>query len=231
MSKVIVETVDLTKTYVVGGYEIRAVDDVNLKVRMGEFVSIMGPSGSGKSTLLHLIGCLDRPTRGTVLFEGKDVRKMGEDQLNKLRLRKIGFVFQTFNLLPTLTAVENVMFPMELTGTSANERRERAEYLLSLMGLSERLHHRPSQLSVGERQRVSIARALANDPLLILADEPTGNLDSKSTEEVVSLLKRVNKELGKTVLVVTHDAQVARKARRLLRLRDGRIVGETVKRR
>jgi putative ABC transport system ATP-binding protein len=198
---------------------------------MGEFVSIMGPSGSGKSTLLHLIGCLDRPTRGTVLFEGKDVRKMGEDQLNKLRLRKIGFVFQTFNLLPTLTAVENVMFPMELTGTSANERRERAEYLLSLMGLSERLHHRPSQLSVGERQRVSIARALANDPLLILADEPTGNLDSKSTEEVVSLLKRVNKELGKTVLVVTHDAQVARKARRLLRLRDGRIVGETVKRR
>lgn len=222
--EVVVETVGLTKIYRMGDYEIRAVDNVSLRVQRGELLSIMGPSGSGKTTLLDLIGCIDRPTGGRVLIEGKDVSQLKEHERDELRLRKIGFVFQTFNLLPTLTALENVEFPMELTGKPQQERLRRAKQLLSVVGLSERLHHRPRQLSVGERQRVGIARALANDPLIVLADEPTGNVDSKTATEIVTLFKEINVEHDKTIILVTHNIEVAREAERILRLRDGKVL-------
>lgn len=222
--EVVVETVGLTKIYRMGDYEIRAVDNVSLRVQRGELLSIMGPSGSGKTTLLDLIGCIDRPTGGRVLFEGRDVSQLKEHERDELRLRKIGFVFQTFNLLPTLTALENVEFPMELTGKPQQERLRRAKQLLSVVGLSERLHHRPRQLSVGERQRVGIARALANDPLIVLADEPTGNVDSKTATEIVTLFKEINVEHDKTIILVTHNIEVAREAERILRLRDGKVL-------
>jgi len=221
---IVVETRGLTKIYKMGDYEIRAVDNVDLMVQRGEFVSIMGPSGSGKTTLLNLIGCIDRPTEGTVIIEGRDVNKLKERELDELRLRKIGFVFQTFNLLPTLTALENVEFPMELAGKPQRERLKRAKQLLSIVGLSKRLHHKPSQLSVGERQRVAIARALANDPLIILADEPTGNVDSKTAGEIVTLFKEINTEYNKTIILVTHNIEVARGAEKILQLKDGKIV-------
>lgn len=222
--EVVVETVGLTKIYRMGDYEIRAVDNVSLRVQRGELLSIMGPSGSGKTTLLDLIGCIDRPTGGRVLIEGRDVSQLKEHERDELRLRKIGFVFQTFNLLPTLTALENVEFPMELTGKPQQERLRRAKQLLSVVGLSERLHHRPRQLSVGERQRVGIARALANDPLIVLADEPTGNVDSKTATEIVTLFKEINVEHEKTIILVTHNIEVAREAERILRLRDGKVL-------
>jgi putative ABC transport system ATP-binding protein len=207
----------------VGGGEIRAVDQINLTIARADFLAIMGPSGSGKTTLLNLIGCLDRPTRGKVLFEGRDTSRLKEGELNLLRLKKIGFVFQTFNLFPTLTALENVMFPMIIAGTASRQADERARELLSWVGLSQRLKHYPKQLSAGESQRVAIARALSNEPLLVLADEPTGNLDSKSKEEIAMLLKRINSEYGTAVLLVTHDPDIAKVADKVLRMIDGRI--------
>ncbi len=224
MNDRVIETSHLSKVYVMGGEEIKAVDNVDLVIAKGEFVSIMGPSGSGKTTLLNLIGCIDRPTGGTVLFEGQNVSELKESQLDQLRLRKVGFVFQSFNLMPILTALENVMFPMEMAGVAKKEQIRRATELLGWVGLSKRMNHKPRQLSAGENQRVGIARALANDPAILLADEPTGNLDSKTAEEIALLFGRVNSEYGASIMLVTHNPGVAEVAARSIKMRDGRLV-------
>jgi len=221
--EVIVETRDLVKIYG-DGAEVRALDGVNMRVARGEFISVMGPSGSGKSTLLNMIGALDRPTSGKVLVNGQNLAEVRD--LDTFRARTVGFVFQLHNLIPTLTARENVEVPMMGQPVSHRERRRRAEELLELVGLANRMDHLPNQLSGGERQRVAIARALANQPALVLADEPTGDLDSQSGAEVIALMHRLNHELGTTFIVVTHDSAVARKTDRILIMRDGRIVHE-----
>ena len=221
--EVIVETRDLVKIYG-DGAEVRALDGVNMRVARGEFISVMGPSGSGKSTLLNMIGALDRPTSGKVLVNGQNLAEVRD--LDTFRARTVGFVFQLHNLIPTLTARENVEVPMMGQPISRGRRRRRAEELLELVGLADRMDHLPNQLSGGERQRVAIARALANQPALVLADEPTGDLDSQSGAEVIALMHRLNHELGTTFIVVTHDSAVARKTDRILIMRDGRIVHE-----
>ena len=222
-SEIIVETRDLVKVYG-DGAEVRALDSVSLHVARGEFIAVMGPSGSGKSTLLNMVGALDRPTSGQVLVRGEDLA--GVSDLDTFRARTVGFVFQLHNLIPTLTARENVEVPMMgQPGTHAG-RRGRAKELLELVGLADRMDHLPNQLSGGERQRVAIARALANRPALVLADEPTGDLDSQSGQEVIALMRRLNQELGTTIIVVTHDPAVARQTERILIMRDGRIVHE-----
>lgn len=218
----LVETVGLSKTYEMGTYEVKAVDNLNLKIEEGDFISFMGPSGSGKTTLLNLIGCVDNPTRGKIYFEGKEVTSLKERELDTLRLLKIGFIFQSFNLLPTLSALENVSLPMELAGISGSKGKQRAKVLLELVGLEERFDHRPYQLSAGEQQRVGIARALANNPSLILADEPTGNLDSNTALDIANLLGKLNKE-GRTVIVVTHAEDISQKAKKVFKMRDGKI--------
>jgi len=222
-TEIIVETRDLTKIYG-DGAEVRALDGVNIKVAQGEFVAVMGPSGSGKSTLLNMLGALDRPTSGQVLIRGQDLAKVRD--LDAFRARTVGFVFQLHNLLPTLTARENVEVPMMGQPLSRSQRRRRAEELLSLVGMAGRANHLPNQLSGGERQRVAIARALANRPAIILADEPTGNLDSQSGAEIMALMRTLNRELGTTLIVVTHDHTVAHQTDRILMMRDGRIVHE-----
>ena len=204
--------------------EVEALRGVDLAVERGEFLAVMGPSGSGKSTLLHLMGCLDRPTKGRVLFEGQDVTRLRPSALARIRNRRVGFVFQSFNLFPALTALGNVELPMIFAGMPRAERIYRAQELLSRVGLGERAKHLPSELSGGEQQRVAIARALANSPDLLLADEPTGNLDTETGRGVLSLLSEANRE-GVTVAVVTHDPEVAEAAGRKLGLRDGRIAG------
>jgi len=219
----VIETQDLIKTYG-DGNEVRALDGVNIQIRRGEFISVMGPSGSGKSTLLNMLGALDRPSKGLVLINGRSLAQIKD--LDGFRARTVGFVFQMHNLIPTLNARENVEVPMMGQVRSARERRKRADEFLALVGLSERMHHLPSQLSGGQRQRVAIARALANHPSLILADEPTGNLDSQSGAEVIDLMCRLSEELGTTVIVVTHDLAVARQARRVLLMLDGKIVDD-----
>jgi putative ABC transport system ATP-binding protein len=224
MSEKVIETHDLSRTFMVGDEEIHALDGVSMEVSKGEFVSITGPSGSGKTSLLNVLGCIDRPTSGQLLFQGEDVSKMGGRQLDDLRLRKLGFVFQTFNLFPTLTALENVMFPLSMAGVSRGEQKKRATELLEMVGLSHRLNHRPRQLSAGENQRVGIARGLVNNPALLLADEPTGNLDSKTTREISNLFRRINEEYGITIVVVTHDLGVAEVAARQLNMLDGRFL-------
>lgn len=218
----LVELREVAKTYVDGA--VKALDGVSLAIPAGEFVSIMGPSGCGKSTLLHMIGALDVPTAGQVLFRGVPLDAVRD--LDRLRAREIGFVFQTFYLLPNLTALENVQLPMFGDGRPEAARCERAETLLALVGLADRAGHLPGQLSIGQRQRVAIARALANEPAIVLADEPTGSLDSRSGGEVMDLLERLHTERGTTLVVVTHDAAVAARARRLVRMLDGRIVGD-----
>lgn len=214
----IVETRNLVKVYKMDSIEVRALNGVNLHVHKGEFVSIMGPSGSGKSTLLHLVGALDMPTEGKVIIDGEDIfhEKMN---LDDFRNRKIGFIFQLHNLIPTLTALENVEIPA--FRMPRNERRKKAEEMLSLVGLEDRIHHKPTQLSGGQRQRVAIARALMNDPSIILADEPTGELDSKSGAEIIELLLSLNRDYGKTFVMVTHNPENARKTDRIIYLRDG----------
>lgn len=224
MSDKVIETHNLSRTFVVGDEEIHALDGVSMEVSKGEFVSITGPSGSGKTSLLNVLGCIDRPTSGQLLFQGEDVSKMGGRQLDDLRLRKLGFVFQTFNLFPTLSALENVMFPLSMAGVSRGEQKKRATELLGMVGLSHRLNHRPRQLSAGENQRVGIARGLVNNPALLLADEPTGNLDSKTTKDIANLFKRINEEIGITIVMVTHDLGVAEVAARQLKMLDGKFL-------
>ncbi len=219
----IVETRNLVKIYG-DGAQVRALDGVSLRIAPGEFISVMGPSGSGKSTLLNMIGALDRPTSGTVIVNGQDIGQIRD--IDAFRARTVGFIFQMHNLIPTLTARENVETPMRGQPFSAGERHRRAEELLELVGLGGRLDHLPNQLSGGERQRVAIARSLANRPAIVLADEPTGNLDSQSGAEVIALMQRLNRELGTTFIAVTHDPTVARQTERILLMRDGSIVHE-----
>jgi putative ABC transport system ATP-binding protein len=205
--------------------KVTALKKIDLKINEGEFVSIIGPSGSGKSTMLHLLGCLDRPTEGKIIFDGIDVSKLNDKELSKIRGEKIGFVFQFFNLYPTLTAIENVELPMIIANKKPDERKKMAGELLKMAKLEKGYDHLPSQLSGGERQRVAIARALANDPLLILADEPTGNLDSKTGKEIAELFVELNKK-GKTIVVVTHMVDIAKYAQRIIYLKDGKIIKE-----
>jgi putative ABC transport system ATP-binding protein len=209
-----------------GKREVKALSDVNLEVKKGEFIAIMGPSGSGKTTLLNVLGCLDKPTSGKVILDEVDVEKLPEKELYKIRRDKIGFIFQTFNLLPYLNAIENVELPMECTKKSGSERKKRARELLGLVGLAGREGHRPQRLSAGEQQRVAIARAFANDPAIILADEPTGNLDTQNKHEIVRLLANLNIDRGTTVVMVTHDSQIASHTERMLLLKDGKIMKE-----
>ena len=220
-----IELKNVHKVYPMGEVSVPALRGINLTIHPGEFVAIMGPSGSGKSTLMHLIGCLDLPSDGVVQLDGKDITELDEDTLAQIRGKKVGFVFQTFNLIPTLTAQENVELPLFFQGVPREKRRARAAELLRKVGLDGRLHHRPAQLSGGERQRVAIARALANDPEIILADEPTGNLDSESGEAILELLAQLHRE-GKTIILVTHNPEAAAYAQRIVRIRDGRLVEE-----
>jgi putative ABC transport system ATP-binding protein len=220
----VISLTDVTKVYTLGAYEVRALNGVSLEVHEGEFVAIMGPSGSGKSTLMNLLGALDTPTSGRYLLAGTDISGLGDDQLAEIRNRRIGFVFQNFNLLPRTPALQQVELPLVYAGLS--RRRERAEAALAQVGLSDRLHHRPSELSGGQQQRVAIARALVNEPSIILADEPTGNLDSRSGTEILQVLQRLNRERGIIVICVTHDPWIARHSGRVVRLADGLIVGD-----
>jgi len=226
MSEAVLRTEKLFKTYEMGKRKIPALYDLNLQVNRGEFVAIMGPSGSGKTTLLNVLGCLDKPTSGKVILDDVDAANLPERELYKIRRDKIGFVFQTFNLLPYLNAAENVELPMENTKKTKSERRKKARELLKLVGLEGREEHRPQRLSAGEQQRVAIARALANDPAIILADEPTGNLDTQNKYEIVRLLANLNIERGTTVIMVTHDSQVASHTERMFLLKDGKILKE-----
>lgn len=222
MPEPLVRLENVTKVYIMDQVEVPALRGVSLSISQGEFLSIMGPSGSGKSTMMNLIGCLDRPTEGRVIIDGRDVSRLSDRALAEIRREKIGFVFQQFNLIPRLSALENVALPMWFAGVAKNQRLRRATALLERVGLGERLKHKPAELSGGERQRVAVARALANDPELILADEPTGNLDSRSGDEILRLLEGLNKE-GKTIVLVTHDPEYGRRAKRMIKLRDGMI--------
>ena len=224
MSELVLKIEHLSKTYMLGKGDVRCLCDLNLEIKRGQFVAIMGPSGSGKTTLLNIIGCIDKPTKGKVLIDGVDIAKLPESQLYKIRRNKIGFVFQSFNLLPYLNARENVELAMELADKFRGERKQRAKELLATVGLSGREQHRPQRLSQGEQQRVAIARALANDPAIILADEPTGNLDLTNKQEIVKLLADLNQKQGTTIIMVTHDEQVAAQTQRMLFLSDGKIV-------
>ena len=224
--KGIVEVQDVKKAYRMGKVVVPALRGVSFEVREGEFLAVLGPSGSGKSTLLHLIGCLDHPDDGKIFIDGANVLKLSEEELAELRLRKIGFIFQFFNLLPRLTAIKNVELPLLIAGVSEREARKRVMEMLRLVGLEARVNHRPTELSGGEQQRVAIARALINDPKIVLADEPTGNLDTKSGWEIVQLMKRLNEERNQTFIVVTHDPHIAETADRILYLKDGLIKGE-----
>jgi putative ABC transport system ATP-binding protein len=222
MSASIIHLANVSRIYDTGRVQVVALVDVNLDVREGEFVAIVGPSGSGKSTLMNLLGCLDRPTTGSYLLAGTDVAGLDENGLARLRSRTIGFVFQSYNLLPRTTALDNVATPLLYQGVSARERRLRATQALERLGLADRLDHEPSELSGGQQQRVAIARALVTDPGLILADEPTGNLDSQSGAEVMALLRSLN-AAGRTIVLITHDAEVASRASRQVHIRDGRV--------
>jgi putative ABC transport system ATP-binding protein len=221
----IVDAVNLRKTYMLGKVPVEALRGVNLKVESGDFLAVLGPSGSGKSTLLNLIGALDKPTAGKMLIEGVDVSTLNDNQLADLR-RRIGFVFQFFNLIPRFTARENVELSMSIAAMSRAERRKRAEDLLDIVGLKERMNHKPAELSGGEQQRVAIARALANSPRFLLMDEPTGNIDSKTASEIVGLIKSLNEEKGVTIIMVTHDQRLATQAKRAVQMFDGVITSE-----
>ena len=215
---------DMTKVYRMGEHEVRALNGVSLNIHKGEFVAIMGPSGSGKSTIMNMLGALDTPTGGRYFLAGTDVSKLNDDQLADIRNQEIGFVFQNFNLLSRTTAIQQVELPLVYAGK--NQRRQRAREALELVGLGDRLDHKPSELSGGQQQRVAIARALVNEPAIILADEPTGNLDSRSGTEIMQIFQQLNRDKGITIIFVTHDPWIARHTRRVIRLADGLIVGD-----
>jgi putative ABC transport system ATP-binding protein len=222
----LIELHDVTKVYQMGDVEVRALNGVTLSIERGELIAIMGPSGSGKSTLMNILGCLDQATSGEYLLEGTRISTLNDNQLAEIRNRRIGFVFQTYNLLARTSALDNVEVPLIYAGASARTRRQRASEALEAVGLGDRLHHKPNELSGGQQQRVAIARALINEPSIILADEPTGNLDTKTGQEIITLFQRLNVERGITVIYVTHDAEVARFTQRIVHLRDGRLVAD-----
>lgn len=226
MTKKILEAKNLVKTYQMGDIEVHALRGLSLSINRGEVVSIMGPSGSGKSTLMNMLGCLDRPTSGTYFLDGEEVAEMDDDQLAGIRNRKVGFVFQSFNLLPRATALANVELPLRYTSIPAKERRQRALSALESVGLGDRVKHRPNELSGGQQQRVAIARSLVNQPSIIMADEPTGNLDSKSGEEIMEILLSLNQEFGTTLIVVTHDPEIGALTERVIKIRDGVVEKE-----
>jgi putative ABC transport system ATP-binding protein len=223
----VVEAMDVKKTYMLGKVPVEALRGVNLKVESGDFVSILGPSGSGKSTMLNLIGALDKPTAGTLLIDGVDIGKLNDNQLAEIRL-KIGFVFQFFNLIPRLAAKDNVELSMSIANLSKSQRKQRAIELLETVGLKDRVNHKPAELSGGQQQRVAIARALANNPKFLLLDEPTGNVDSRTASEVISLIKKLNVEEKVSIIMVTHDQHLAREARRTVQMFDGEITSDVV---
>jgi putative ABC transport system ATP-binding protein len=223
----IVEAINLKKTYMLGKIPVEALRGVNLKVETGDFVSILGPSGSGKSTMLNLIGALDKPTSGTLRIDGVDISTLNDNQLSDLR-KRVGFVFQFFNLIPRLTAKANVELPMSISDMGSAQRKKRAEDLLETVGLKDRINHKPAELSGGQQQRVAIARALANNPKFLLLDEPTGNIDSKTASEVISLIKKLNVENNVSIIMVTHDQHLAREAKRTVQMFDGIISSDVV---
>ncbi len=228
MANPLIQITNIKRDFVLGNEVVYVLKGIDLEINKGEYVALMGPSGSGKSTLMNLLGCLDTPTSGSYILNGKDVSKMHDDELAEIRNKEIGFVFQTFNLLPRTTALDNVALPMVYAGFSKSERKVRAEEVLKQVGLADRMDHQPNQLSGGQRQRVAVARALVNNPSIILADEPTGNLDSKTSEEIMKLFGDIHK-LGNTVIVVTHEEEVAAYAHRIIRLRDGMIESDISK--
>jgi putative ABC transport system ATP-binding protein len=224
--RAVIEVDEVERVYRIGeDVEVRALDGVSLRIARGELVAIMGSSGSGKSTLMHILGCLDTPTAGRYLLDGVDVRDIPEDDLADLRNRKIGFVFQSFNLVARTTALANVELPLAYAGLGRRERRARAVAALEAVGMEDRLHHLPSELSGGQQQRTAVARAIVTDPAIVLADEPTGNLDSHSTREILAVFDRINAE-GRTIVLITHESDVAARARRVVRLSDGRVVSD-----
>jgi putative ABC transport system ATP-binding protein len=224
----VIEIQDITKTYQMGKVAVEALRGVSLRVGPGEMLAIMGPSGSGKSTLMNILGCLDQPSTGKHVLNGEDVGHLSDNQLAEIRNHRIGFVFQTFNLLARTSALRNVMLPLIYAGVGRTERRQRARQALEIVGLADRVDHSPTELSGGQQQRVAIARALVNDPAIILADEPTGNLDSRSGAEIMAVLQELNREHGITVVLVTHDETIARHTKRIIRLHDGRITQDQI---
>ena len=224
----LVEAVDIHKTYHIGEVRVPAVRGIDLTIRHGELIAIMGPSGSGKSTLMHILGCLDRSDLGEYRLEGADVTRMSKNELAKLRNRKLGFVFQSFNLLPRTTVLDNVALPLAYAGASRRARRRRAAAFLDRVGLTDRAMHHSNQLSGGQQQRVAIARSLVTDPVLLFADEPTGNLDTKTGQEIMALLQALNRDTGLTIVLVTHESEIAKYARRVIAVRDGRIASDSL---
>lgn len=225
MAEKLIQLVDINKKHFLGDNILHILVNINLEIQKGEFTAIVGPSGSGKSTLMNILGCLDRPTSGEYFLNGKNVAALTDDELANVRNKQVGFVFQSFNLLPRITAQENVALPLIYAGgINEKERLERAAELLEMVGLSDRMGHRPNELSGGQKQRVAIARALINNPSIIMADEPTGNLDSKSSIEIMQIFKDLNEQQGKTVILVTHDQEIAERAKRVITVRDGVIV-------
>jgi len=221
---IVIHAENLAKVYKMGTIEVHALRGVTFEIQRGEILSIMGPSGSGKSTLMNILGCLDRPSAGEYILDGERVSTLNDDQLASIRNRKVGFVFQSFNLLPRQTALANVELPMRYAGAN-NNRRQRARQALESVGLGDRMHHKPTELSGGQQQRVAIARALVNDPAILMADEPTGNLDSKSGKEIMELIMHLNRDRGTTVIIVTHDPNIAAQTQRVIRLQDGLLEG------
>ena len=219
----IIESIDLNKTYIMGKVEVEVLKDINITINSGEFVSIMGPSGSGKSTLLYLIGGLDKPTSGKIRIKGREMADMKDDEESKLRRQEIGFIFQFYNLIPNLNVEENIMLPILLDGKKLKNYKKELDDILNIVGLADRRHHTPRELSGGQQQRVAIARALINEPDIILADEPIGNLDTKTGMEVMELLARINKEKGKTIIQVTHSREAAAYSQRIMSVRDGKV--------